>query len=136
MWKPLTAAVGLLYLVGCSPTQDLATATAGITTFHQKLDAQDFDGIYEATDPMFKAASPQASFVPLLSAIHRKLGNFQSGAVAGWNDNVTTNGHFISLNYTAKYERGDATENFVYHVDAQQLRLAGYHVNSNALIIN
>lgn len=136
MWKPLAAAVALFCLAGCSPTQDIATAKAGITAFHKKMDAEDYDGIYQATDPIFKTASPQAGFKPVLLAIHRKLGKFQSGAVAGWNDNITPTGHFISLNYSAKYERGDATENFVYRVDGQQTRLAGYHVTSNALIVN
>jgi hypothetical protein len=136
MWKPMAAAVVLACLAGCSPAQDTKTATAEISAFHQKLDAEDFEGIYQTADPAFKAASPEPSFVPLLAAIHHKLGKFQSGSMAGWNDNVTTNGHFITLNYSAKYERGDAMENFVYRVDAQPARLVGYHVSSNALIMN
>jgi hypothetical protein len=136
MWKPTAIAAVLAALAGCSPTQDTSEATAGILAFHQKLDAQDFEGIYQATDPAFKTVSPEPSFVPLLSAIHRKLGKFQSGAVAGWNDNVTTSGHFITINYSAKYERGDAMENFAYRVDTQPARLVGYHVTSNVLIMN
>ncbi|CUS43395.1 MAG: hypothetical protein V4610_03915 [Pseudomonadota bacterium] len=54
----------------------------------------------------------------------------------GWNDQVNTGGHFISLNYATSYMRGEAIETFVYKIADGQAKLAGYNVNSDALIIN
>src|SRR5580658_4373234 len=133
-------AVGSLVLAalaaGCAPMQDTRAADGEIAAFHQKLNAQDFAGIYAASDTDMKGASTQDSLVQLLAAIHRKLGAFQSGKDVGWQDNVNTSGHFLSINYSAKYERGAATESFVYRIDGAQARLAGYHISSDALILN
>jgi hypothetical protein len=54
----------------------------------------------------------------------------------GWNDNVTTGGHFVTVNYAANYARGTAQESFVYRLDGTSAVLAGYHINSTALISN
>jgi hypothetical protein len=123
-------------LAACSPAADMPLGEAGITDFHQKLNAQDFDGIYGVTSSEFKGASSRAEFVPLLAAIHRKLGAFQSGSLVGWNDSMMTSGHMLTINYAAKYERGSANEGFVFHIEGGKAVLAGYHVTSNALIVN
>jgi hypothetical protein len=128
--------LGVGALASCSVGQDLPAANAAVGAFHQKLNAGDFAGIYDAASPDLKNLSSQADFTQLLSAVHRKLGNYQSGSAGSWNDNVNTTGHFISLTFSAKYERGSADESFVYRVDGAKLALAGYHVSSNALIVN
>jgi uncharacterized protein DUF3887 len=121
---------------GCSPLQDTRAADAGIATFHQKLNTQDFAGIYAGAGPEMKAATTQDALVRMLAAINRKLGKFQSGKDIGWNDNVNTSGHFLTVNYSAQYDRGAATESFVYRVDGSQAQLVGYHISSDALILN
>ena len=45
-------------------------------------------------------------------------------------------GHFVTVNYAATYARGAAEESFVYRIDDGHAALAGYHVNSDALILN
>ncbi len=122
--------------MGCSMSSDIAAAEAEIPSFHKSLDASSFAAIYENSSSDFKHATTQAALIQLLSAIHRKLGQFQSGKAAGWNDNVTTGGHFVTINYAAQYTYGTAQEIFVYRLDGSTARLAGYHVNSAALIIN
>ena len=75
-----------------------------------------------------------ADFTKLLAAVHRKLGNFQSGKTANWNDNATTGGHYLTLQRTAQFERGPAQEEFVFKMDGQEAVLIGYHIASNTLI--
>ena len=123
-------------LAACSPIQDTKAADAAIAAFHQKLNAGDFVGIYGSSSPEMKAIDTQEKIVRILSAIHRKLGNFKSGADAGWNDRVIPSGHFLSINYVAQYERGSAKESFTYRIDGAQARLAGFNVNSDALLLN
>ncbi len=136
MWKPIIAAAMLAGLAGCSAKQDADAATAQITAFHQQLDAGNFDAVYENADPIMKASASETTLVQILAAVHRKLGNFKSGSAVGWNENLNPQGRFMSVNYSAKYERGDATENFVYRIDSAPARLVGYHINSTALILN
>jgi hypothetical protein len=137
MRKTAIAALALAaQAAACSPMQDMHAADGEIATFHQKLDAQDFAGIYGASAPEMKGASTQDSLVRLLAAIHRKLGNFRSGKDVGWRDNVNTSGHYLSISYSATYDRGAATEDFVYRIDGAKALLAGYHISSDALILN
>ena len=137
MMRRTVAALALAgALAGCSVGHDLPAVNAAVGVFHQELNAQDFDKIYSDAGPDFKNASSQADFTQLLSAIHRKLGNYVSGAAGGWNDNVNTSGHFVTVGFSARYEQGAAEENFVYRIDNGNALLAGYHISSNALIIN
>jgi hypothetical protein len=123
-------------LAGCSVGHDLPAVNAAVGVFHQELNAQDFDKIYSDAGPDFKNPTSPPDYTQLLSPIHRKHGNFVSGAPGGWNDNVNTSGHFVTLGFSAKYERGAAEENFVYRIDNGKALLAGYHISSNALITN
>jgi len=120
----------------CSPLQDTKAADAGIAAFHQKLNASDFAGIYSGGTPALKANNPQADLVQMFAAIHRKLGAFQSGTDVGWYESLNTGAHFLTINYSARYERGAASESFVYRIDGSQAQLDGYHVTSKALILN
>lgn len=129
-------AATMLLLVGCSAVQDAKAADAQIAAFHQKLNAQDFAGIYAGAGPELKASATQDEMVQLLSAIHRKLGAFQSGADTGWHENLTTGGHFLTVTYSARYERGAATERFEYRMRGAQAQLSGYHISAPALITN
>ena len=75
-------------------------------------------------------------FVAFLAAVHRKLGVMKSTKQRGWNVNYHTSGTFVTLTYATTYERGEAVEQFVYRLRAEQALLAGYHVNSEALVLN
>lgn len=126
----LAAALG-----GCSFGKDVPIAEKAADAFHAQLDAGQFDAIYAGGSADLKATAKPADMTALLSAVHRKMGAFKSGKTAGWNDNVTTDGHMITLNYSATYQNGAASEEFVYRMDNGQARLAGYHINSNQLVL-
>ena len=82
-----------------------------------------------------KAATPRDKFIALMTAVHRKLGRYKSGTTVGWNDNLTTNGHFVTVTQSSLYERGKADEQFVFGIAGGATALAGYHVNADALIL-
>jgi hypothetical protein len=123
-----------LSLTACNPAADTKAAEQSVVSFHQQLDAGQFDQIYASTTPEFKAASTRDDFTKLLAAVHRKLGNFRSGQTGNWNDNATTGGHFLTLERSAQFERGPAQEEFVFKVDGKSAVLVGYHIASNTLI--
>jgi hypothetical protein len=129
-------AIGLLF-AGCSFSADTKSAEQGVTEFHAALNGGRFDDIYTATGSDFKGVTTRDDFTKLLGAIHTKLGNFQSGKTVGWNDNANTDGHYVTLNREAQFERGAAQEQFVFRLGTdKKATLAGYHINSNALITN
>ena len=122
-------------LCGCSAGTDVPLAEKAVDSFHQTLNAGDFARIYAEARPDMKAATAEGPLVDLLGAVHRKLGVFQSGKSVGWNDNATTGGHFLTLTYASTYAGGTADERFVYRIDGGRAMLAGYNINSNALIL-
>lgn len=123
-------------IAGCSFGADVPLAQKAVTTFHQQLDAGQFAESYKGASGEFRSATSEADWVKMADAVHRKLGKFQSTVSLGWNDQTTTSGHFIVLTYKSKYERGEANEQFTYRIEGAKALLAGYNVNSNALIMN
>ncbi len=137
MRKLIIGIAGLMLLTGCSLAEDTKTAQSAIETFHQNINAGNFDRIYQISDAQMKAAATEAQLTQLLTAVHSKLGLYKSGTQGSVNDNVTSNGHFVNVRFASKYERGDAQETFVVKIGSSgEARLVGYHINSMALITN
>jgi Protein of unknown function (DUF4019) len=120
---------------GCSVAADTAAAEAGVPAFHALVDAGKFEQIYEqSSDDLKKVSTPQ-DFTALLEAVHRKLGNTRSSEKQGWTINYHTSGTFVTLTYKTMYTEGEAAEQFVFRMQGKSATLAGYHINSNALIL-
>ena len=132
----LAIVAAALALSACSIGKDIPAAEAAAVSFHQLLDAGKFADTWQNAAPDLRAAASKDQWLQLLDAVHRKLGKFRSTKTLGWNDNFNNGRHFILLNQEAQYERGVAQEQFVYRIDGGKAALAGYHVNSNALILN
>jgi hypothetical protein len=123
-----------LALAGCSIGKDLSAADQAIAAFHKSVDAGEFEQIYDASTQDIKDTTSKPAFTQLLAAIHARLGQFKSGKRESWNDNHGTSGHVVSITYAAIYEKGAASEEFVYRIEQDRAVLAGYHVKSNVLI--
>jgi hypothetical protein len=131
----LFSGVCLVFLVaGCGGKQQIANAEAAVTQFHADMNAGNFDQIYLASDPAMKNASSQEKFVALLDAIHRKLGAAQSANRQTFFINYATSGKFLRLTYATQYDADSATEEFVFRINGDNVTLAGYHINAEALI--
>jgi hypothetical protein len=130
----LTVLASLAALAACSPGAEVPAAERAAASFHAQLDAGRFAAIYAQSSDEMKRTTSQQDLVRLLDAVHARLGRFRSGRTAGWNDSRTSAGRFVALDYAATYERGAAQENFVFRVDDGRAVLAGYHVDSKALL--
>jgi hypothetical protein len=119
---------------GCGTTQDLGAAGDAVTTFHTRLDGEDYTTIYAQADPILRNTSSQKDFLDLMTAIHRKLGKVTSASRQGFFVNFTTSGTRVRLNYSTKFTGGDAEEEFVWAKNGNDFALIGYHINSMALI--
>jgi Protein of unknown function (DUF4019) len=125
----------VVLLCGCSMSSDSKLAEQAVPEFHRMLDAAQFDAIYNASAGDLKRVTTRSDFVDLLEAVHRRLGVAASSDQQTWTVNYNTSGTYVTLTYHTKYAEGDATEQFVYHLESGQALLAGYHISSNALIL-
>lgn len=128
-------AIVTLLIAGCSSSANIKLAEQAIPLFHEMLDASQFDEIYAASAEDLKKVADKKEFVTLLEAVHRKLGNTKASAQKGWNVNYHTSGAFVTLTYATTYAEGEASERFVYRMQGSTALLAGYHINSNALLV-
>jgi hypothetical protein len=126
--------IAALALNGCSMGADMKVGGDAVATFHKQLDAGQFAAIEAAGGAEINR--PAGQLVKLLEAVHRKLGNIKSSERVGFNDQVNTGGHFLSLSYSTTFEKGVASENFYYSIVGGKAVLAGYHIASDALILN
>lgn len=123
-----------LTLGGCSAVKDTKVAEEGVASFHQAMDAGQYGPIYDASSNDMKSSITRQKFIALMGGLHAKLGSYRSGKTVGWNDNVNTSGHFVTLNRSVQFERGPGTEEFVFRIKNGSAVLGGYHVNSDLLI--
>jgi len=122
-------------LAGCGMHQDLNKTDAAVSKFHEQLDAGSFAQIYADSDDAMKKAASEARLTDLLSAVNRKLGHVKKADRQGFFVNWNTSGKFVRVNYKTQFDADTADEEFVFHVSSNRVSLAGYHINSDALIV-
>jgi hypothetical protein len=123
-----------ILLASCSMSKDTELAAAQIPAFHKELDAGAFQHLYASSSSDLQKAATEADFVKLLDAVNRKLGKVKTSTQKTWNVASTTSGTFVTLVQTTQFERGPGDEQFVYRIDNGMAKLAGYHINSIALV--
>jgi hypothetical protein len=132
--KHLAVIVGALLLSACNASADTDAAEKGVSSFHRAMDSGQYAAIYDASDSDMKSSISKGEFVKFLTGLHGKLGAFKNGKTTGWNDNVATGGHYVTLTREAKFDRGPGNEQFLFRIDNGTAVLAGYRVNSNVLV--
>jgi hypothetical protein len=125
-----------LTLASCSLGQDASLAKAQIPHFREQMAAQQFNQIYAEAADELKSKTSEQDFVTLFAAFERKLGGVKSAEENGWKVNYSTSGNFATLSYKTQFEKGAGVETFVYRLSGDRALLAGYNVNSPALVIN
>ncbi|MES2058005.1 MAG: DUF4019 domain-containing protein [Pseudomonadota bacterium] len=136
--KRAMAALALIGLSSCSLGDTVPVAEKAVVKFHAMLDRGQFQQIYDQSGSEMKSATggDATKLVALLSAVHRKLGATKQSVRQSWNEQYNGGGHTLTLGYATKYERGDAAETFVFQVADKTVSLAGYNINSEALVLN
>lgn len=128
--------VSLMWRCGSALVQGRKLADAAVRHFHQQLNAGDYEGIYREADEGFRAGQSHDDSIRFLETVHKKLGS--GGAETQLNVRVDTNtrGTFLTTHYTTAFAIGTATEMFTWVKSNGTLKLYGYHIQSNALILD
>lgn len=132
----VVAVVAGLVHSGRTLMRDSDLAEAQVPGFHRALDEGRYAALYAAGAEELKKSTGQDDFVALLGAVHRKLGAITTSRKLSWHVNFGTNGTYASLAYDTQFERGEATEQFLYRIQGGKAHLAGYHIESAALVEN
>jgi len=123
-------------LAGCSAKADIAAAERAVEEFRGLMAESHYATIYSGSAPELQQTAPEADFEKFLDAVNRKLGKVSSVEENGWNVAMLTTGTIVTLNYKTRYERGDASEQFVYRLQEDKAVLVSYAINSMALAMN
>ena len=137
-WSLALSAILVIFLMwqgGSALRQARVLADPAVETFHKKMNAGQFDQICGDADENF-ALNKQAEVVKFLEAAHTKLGDAGTSSQANILVNSTTSGTFIVVRYNTTFSRGSAVETFSFIRSGGTLKLHGYHIESNALIVN
>jgi hypothetical protein len=130
MRKLIVAVAALIAVAGCAGKR---SAEEAVAQFHQMVDAGRYHDIYQGSDPELKRITSEEQMTALLSQVHDRLGAVRSSRQSSFNINANNGVSRVQLTYSTEFTAGQATENFNYRVEGGQARLAGYHINSNAL---
>jgi len=125
-----------ILLAACSQTPiDTSAAERGVAQFRRLMEAQDYGAIYAGAASEFRQTGSEATALRFLEAVATRLGRVRESTRQGWRYTVNGTGSFVSLSYATTFARGRGTEEFVFRMDGQQARLAGYNINSMDLVI-
>ncbi|QYF94473.1 DUF4019 domain-containing protein [Massilia sp. PAMC28688] len=125
----------LMALAACSMSADTSVAEGEIPGFHIMFNEKNFASIYDASGEALKESASKKDFTAFLDGVHRKLGVTVSSKPHSKSVNYQPAGTFVTLVYSTQYAKGEAVEQFVYKLDGDNAILYGYHVHSNAFVM-
>jgi len=131
MTRCLIAAAALLAVAGCSAGADVGATEREVERFHRLAADGEYDRLYEEAAVDFRRSGDRRELRNLLEGIDEQLGDVESARRQGWHVNYTSDGQVVTLTYDTRFERGRATERFVYRVEDGRPLLLGYHINSD-----
>lgn len=124
-----------LVAAACSVSENTELAEREVDRFHQQLVAGNVEDVYAGSAEDFKQSAKKEEIIGFLDAVHRKLGPLKTAQMKSWKVNYHTSGRFVILVYDSEYAGGTASEQFTFRIQGDRALLAGYHVNSTALVV-
>ncbi len=118
-------------LQGCLLPENFDDAEQSVALFHERLNSESYEQIWELTAPAFDDGQIRDDARALFSAIHARLGPaLESEEVDASFYASSEEGSTVTLVYRTTFERGAATETFVFTVDSGKPLIWNYNINS------
>lgn len=140
LWK-WSAALGTLILVllmwrcGSTLVQGRKLADAAVRQFHERMNSENYEEIYRDADEGFRGQNHEDS-IRFLEAVHNKLGTAGTATQINVRVDTNTRGTFLTTQYSTTFAAGAATEMFTWIKNGGTLKLYGYHIQSNTLMLD
>jgi len=116
----------------CSTARDAAEAAT--REFRVRMAAEAYGEIVRSATPALQKATTEIDFSNAMVAVRERLGVWQSSDEPTWKVFAGIRGQTVTLVYNSYFERGTATEEFVWRVQEGRPALDGYHVKSARLV--
>jgi hypothetical protein len=115
----------------CATARDAAEAAS--REFRARMAGAAYGEIVRSATPAFQKTTTEADFSKAMAAVRERLGVWQSSEEPTWKVFAGFSGQTVTLVYNSYFERGTATEEFVWRVQKGRPALDGYHVKSPKL---
>jgi hypothetical protein len=123
-----------LPLLASSCARAREAADAASQEFRMRISRGEYDEIVRSAAPEFQAATTVGDFAKGMESLKERLGAWQFSEEPVWKVLAGFRAQTVTLIYHSHFERGAATEEFVWRVRQGRPILAGYHVNSAAQV--
>ena len=120
-------------LIASSCGRAREAAEAASQEFRTRITRGAYGEIVRSATPEFQHVTTEVDFAAAMEGVKARLGVWQSSEEPTWKVLAGTGGQTVTLVYNSQFERGTATEEFVWRVRQGRPQLAGYHVKSHAL---
>ena len=106
-----------------------------IAEFHKRYNDGKFSEIYELSHSGLKQITGEEEFMQFIQVVHGKLGKVTDTSMQSFNINTTNGRTTIEMVQNTTFENGKGTEQFVFIKEGEQVKIYGYHINSNDLVM-
>jgi hypothetical protein len=124
-----------LLLAGCNPVANIHDGEAQIERFHRVYSSGNVDALYALTGPKFHQVTSRKQFQDLFDLVNFRLGAIESSNRQGFTVNSTTDGIVTNVAMHTQFAQGEATEAFFFVGNGDDMKLEGWQVNSDRLMV-
>jgi hypothetical protein len=116
-----------LALTGCVETaKEITIARSAVDTFHQKMDAADFEAIYAEADDAFRSSVPPAQINQVLSRVHNAVGTHKQSSQTAFEVNYKNGANLVKVTFKSEFEKRTIDEIFEFRIRDGRARLLNY----------
>jgi len=103
-----------------------AIAENAVVEFHNRLNAQQCNEIYEQADNRFKQKHGKNDAINACKTIYKQFGQVKSSSLLGYNINSNPTKTLATLKYTTKFSQVTISEEFVFVIEGDRARIVEY----------
>ncbi|HVO38199.1 MAG TPA: DUF4019 domain-containing protein [Spirochaetia bacterium] len=116
-----------LLAASCGFRHSRIVAEQAVKDFHGMLDRRQYEAIYNAGDDSLRTTMTKADFVQYLQGVRDRLGTVIRADSRGFQLNsIAGQGTRVALSVETEFERGTATERFIWRIDDDRALLVLY----------
>jgi hypothetical protein len=117
----------------CSDEKTIGTAQKGVDEFHRALASGEFQSIWDRADADFRTENTKEAAFASWTSVRQRLGDVQRADIVRTMISTPTMTYgsesMIALTYRTAFQRGTATELFVWRISKDRAILHQYHVS-------
>lgn len=131
--RALLLAAAFLALAGCDLSKNVELSEHAVAVFHTKYSAALLGDMYDEVAADLRSEQTRAEFAKAIGAIHDQLGPVRTTKPVGFQTTTGSGGAFVQIEYETEFEKGVATESFVWEITEGHALLRSYQVTTKTL---